>query len=101
VLRILKGALPDGYARCEVIPRMIDQAPDVTRIIDNLEKQNLIGRFTHSDDKRLSISKITKKGLDILKRMEKDISSIPEYVKQKLTKEEILQLSSICEKIYE
>jgi DNA-binding MarR family transcriptional regulator len=101
VLRILKGALPDGYARCEIIPRMIDQAPDVTRILDNLEKQGLIARSAHVDDKRLSIARITKKGLDVLKKMEKDINTIPDFVAGKLTKEEILSLSSICEKLYE
>ncbi|MGE5456778.1 MAG: MarR family winged helix-turn-helix transcriptional regulator [Methanococcaceae archaeon] len=100
VLRILRGVSPDGYPRCEIIPRMIDQAPDVTRIIDNLEKQHLIIRANSKEDRRLSITIITKKGLDILDEMEFDMNSISEDLKNTLTEEEIIRLSEICEKIY-
>ena len=41
VLRILKGA-PEGHPRCEIIVRMIDRAPDITRLIDRLEKSGLV-----------------------------------------------------------
>ena len=34
VLRILRGAHPRGYSRCEIASRMIERAPDVTRLID-------------------------------------------------------------------
>jgi DNA-binding MarR family transcriptional regulator len=100
VLRILKGALPEGYPRCEIIPRMVDQAPDVTRIIDNLEKQELIERYTSSEDKRLSLTRITSKGVDLLKSMEEEMNGVAVNLKIDLTDEEIENLSAICEKIY-
>lgn len=100
VLRILKGIYPDGYPRCEIIPRMIDQAPDVTRIIDNLEKQHLISRLNSVEDRRLSITRITKKGLDLIMKMDDDLSIIHKNLKDSLTEAEIHKLSQICEKIY-
>lgn len=100
VLRILRGAYPGGYPRCEIIPRMIDQAPDVTRIIDNLEKQNLILRENSPEDKRLSITKITEKGLNLIKNMEKEVDSINKHLRNSLSEDEITRLSEICEKIY-
>lgn len=100
VLRILRGAFPEGYPRCEIIPRMIDQAPDVTRIIDNLEKQDLILRENSPDDRRLSIAKITQKGLNLIREMESEVDSLNRYFSNCLTKSEIMQLSEICEKIY-
>lgn len=100
VLRILRGAYPEGYPRCEIIPRMIDQAPDVTRIIDNLEKQQLIVRLNSSEDRRLSITRITEKGLDILRQMEDGINAINKHLTGTLTDAEIICLSDICEKIY-
>lgn len=100
VLRILRGAYPEGYPRCEIIPRMIDQAPDVTRIIDNLEKQDLILRENSPDDRRLSIAKITQKGLNLIQEMENEVDSLNRYFSGCLTKSEITQLSEICEKIY-
>jgi DNA-binding MarR family transcriptional regulator len=100
VLRILRGISPDGYPRCEIIPRMIDQAPDVTRIIDNLEKQGLILRENSPEDRRLSITKITKKGLALLKEMDRDVTFVNSSLSNSLTEAEIKQLSEICEKIY-
>lgn len=100
VLRILRGVSPDGYPRCEIIPRMIDQAPDVTRIIDNLEKLDLIVRLNSREDRRLSITKITKKGLDLLQKMEEDIEAVNRSMNDSLTKAEIRQLSELCEKLY-
>lgn len=100
VLRILRGAHPEGYPRCEIIPRMIDQAPDVTRIIDNLEKQDLILRENSPEDRRLSIAKITKKGLDLIENMEQDVAELNNCIRASLSEAEVIQLSEICEKIY-
>jgi DNA-binding MarR family transcriptional regulator len=100
VLRILRGAFPEGYPRCEIIPRMIDQAPDVTRIIDNLEKRHLIERVFSEKDRRLSITKITQKGLDLLHAMDIAFDDVHISFKQSLSEEEISKLSEICEKIY-
>lgn len=100
VLRILRGAYPDGYPRCEIIPRMIDQAPDVTRIIDNLEKQKLILRENSPVDRRLSITKITAKGLSLIQKLESEVDSLNKYLQNNLSESEVTQLSEICEKIY-
>ncbi|HEX2963644.1 MAG: MarR family winged helix-turn-helix transcriptional regulator [Bacteroidota bacterium] len=100
VLRILRGAYPEGYPRCEIIVRMIDQAPDVTRIIDNLEKQDLILRENSPEDRRLSITKITKKGLLLIENMGPEVDSLNKYLRDSLSEAEIIQLSEICEKIY-
>ena len=45
VLRILKGAHPNGYPRGEIISRMVEPSPDVTRLIDRLIKEGLVERF--------------------------------------------------------
>lgn len=100
VLRILRGTYPEGYPRCEIIVRMIDQAPDVTRIIDNLEKQDLILRENSPEDRRLSITKITKKGLLLIENMGPEVDSLNKYLRDSLSEAEIIQLSEICEKIY-
>src|SRR6187549_2673367 len=51
VLRILKGVYPEGHARCEIAIRMIERASDITRIIDRLEKQNLVVRDRTNEDR--------------------------------------------------
>ncbi len=100
VLRILKGALPDGYPRCEIISRMIEPAPDVTRLIDRLIKEGLVERYTSSEDRRLSLARITLKGIKLLDNMKNSIKKFDNFLLGKLSEEECQMLSSLCEKIY-
>src|SRR4051812_43147218 len=65
VLRILRGIYPQGHPRYEISNRMIDRSPDVTRLIDRLERQGLVKRLRSNEDLRLSITSITKKGLQV------------------------------------
>ncbi|HSL89841.1 MAG TPA: MarR family transcriptional regulator [Ignavibacteriaceae bacterium] len=100
VLRILKGKFPDGYPRCDIITRMMDQAPDVTRLIDRLIKEGYVERFNSSEDRRLSIAKITDKGLQLLDKLKPEIESLHKLISDNLNKEERKQLSALLEKIY-
>lgn len=101
VLRILKGAYPKGYPRFDIINRMIDPSPDVTRLIDRLIKAGYVERINSSSDKRLSISKITKKGLMLVDKLQPSINSMDKLINRSLTREESKKLSELCEKIYE
>lgn len=100
VLRILKGKYPEGYPRCEIITRMMDQAPDVTRLIDRLFKDGYVERFNSNKDRRLSIAKITEKGLQLLEKAKSEIEQLHNLISDNLNKEERKQLSNLLEKIY-
>src|SRR4029077_12285253 len=73
VLRILRGVYPDGHPRCDIASRMLDRAPDVTRIIDRLEEKRYVERDRAGKDRRHSIARITKEGLRLLDGMEPTI----------------------------
>lgn len=100
VLRILKGAYPNGYPRCEIISRMIDPAPDVTRLVDRLVKENLVERYNSEADKRLSLTRITEKGIKLLNKIRPDIDDLNKLISSHLTNEEKKNLSDLLEKIY-
>jgi len=100
VLRILNGKYPEGYPRGDIINRMVEPAPDVTRLIDRLIKQGLVQRFTSDQDRRLSLTKITKKGRNVLKKINPKIGSLFKIVSDKLNKTERKQLSVLLEKVY-
>src|SRR5579872_5783638 len=51
VLRILRGA-PEGLPCGEIASRMITRDPDVTRLLDRLEKRELISRCRETEDRR-------------------------------------------------
>lgn len=100
VLRILKGNYPNGYARCDIISRMMDQAPDVTRLIDRLIKEGFVERYQSDTDRRLSLARITQKGLLLLEKLKPEVDKIHNFISESLTKEERKQLSVLLEKIY-
>ena len=100
VLRILRGVYPEGHSRCEIARRMIERAPDVTRLIDRLEKQGLAERDRSERDRRLSISRITAAGLALLERMEPCIRQFHEHFAGRISPRDCGELSRICEGLY-
>lgn len=100
VLRILKGASPDGHPRCDIIGRMIEPAPDVTRLIDRLLKDKLVERFNSDADKRLSMTRITEKGLKLLEKVKPEIDSLGSFISSALSNTEKKTLSDLLEKVY-
>jgi DNA-binding MarR family transcriptional regulator len=100
VLRILKGVYPDGHPRCDIITRMIEPAPDVTRLIDRLLKDKLVERFNSTEDKRLSMTRITEKGIRLLEKANPEIQALGTYISFTLSNTEKKELSNLLEKIY-
>jgi len=100
VLRILKGTYPDGYSRNEIIRRMIEPSPDVTRLIDRLINEGLVERYNSNKDRRLSCARITKKGIDLLKKINPRIDEFQEEYSRVLNRSEKETLSELCERLY-
>jgi MarR family transcriptional regulator, organic hydroperoxide resistance regulator len=74
VLRILRGAGPDGLPTLTIGERMIEQTPGVTRLIDRLERKGLVARTPCAKDRRRVFCRITTKGLDLLKELDDPIN---------------------------
>jgi MarR family transcriptional regulator, organic hydroperoxide resistance regulator len=72
VLRILRGA-PEGLACGEIANRMITRDPDITRLLDRLEKRSLISRCRETEDRRMVMARITPGGLKLLARMDEPV----------------------------
>jgi DNA-binding MarR family transcriptional regulator len=72
VLRILRGS-PDGLPCGEIGNRMITRDPDITRLLDRLERRKLIDRWRDPADRRVVLAKITPAGLELLARMDEPI----------------------------
>src|ERR1700758_5881299 len=68
VLRILRGA-PDGLPCGEIASRMITRDPDITRLLDRLEKRGLISRCRETKDRRMVMVRIAPQGLELLARL--------------------------------
>lgn len=63
VLRILRGAGPEGLPSARIGERMVRHDPDLTRLLDRLEKGGLVEKVRDTRDRRVVIARITRAGL--------------------------------------
>ena len=75
-LRILRGAGPGGLPCKEISLRMITHDPDVTRLIDRLEKEDLVERRRESSDRRVIMVRITRKGLKVVADLDRPVAEL-------------------------
>ena len=95
ILRILRGA---GEAiKVQVIKdRMIDRAPNATRLMDKLCDKKLIDRIRCNDDRRVVFISISEDGLELLNLI--DVNSKLDFL-ENLTEAEATTLSSLLDKM--
>jgi DNA-binding MarR family transcriptional regulator len=74
VLRILRGA-PEGLPCGEIASRMITRDPDVTRLLDRLERRELISRCRETKDRRTVRARIAPEGVKLLARLDEPIQA--------------------------
>lgn len=73
VLRILRGS-PQGLPCREIGDRMITRDPDITRLLDRLEKRSLISRCRETKDRRMVLTRITPQGLRLLTELDDPVT---------------------------
>jgi DNA-binding MarR family transcriptional regulator len=76
VLRILRGAEPSGLPCKGISDRMISHDPDMTRLLDRMDKRGLITRERQTSDRRVVKTRITAQGLDILKKLDAPVQDL-------------------------
>lgn len=78
VLRILRGAGEQGLCRNEVRDRLVAQVPDVTRLLDRMEEMGLVDRERAEDDRRMVFTRLTRKGSQLLSRIDEPVARLHE-----------------------
>lgn len=101
VLRILRGVYPEGHPRCEIAMRMIERAPDVTRLVDRLQAQGLVRRNRGSRDQRQAITRITPKGLKLLETIQPHLEAESDRLLRRLNEEDCHELARLCALIFD
>jgi len=78
VLRILRGAAPGELACGEIGERLIRFDPDITRLVDRLDRRGLIERMRDTRDRRVVKTRITRKGLELLATLDDPMDQLHE-----------------------
>ena len=95
ILRILRGAKEPLKVQT-IKERMIERAPNTTRLMDKLCSKQLIERIACPSDRRVVHINITNEGLSLLEIISKEMKD--DYI-ENLTEEEAGLLSDLLDKI--
>jgi DNA-binding MarR family transcriptional regulator len=94
VLRILRGS-PEGLPCGEIASRMITRDPDITRLLDRLEKRGLVSRCRETEDRRTVLTRITPEGLNLLARLDEPVQGAHKKQLGHLGRERLLKLAEL------
>jgi DNA-binding MarR family transcriptional regulator len=97
VLRILRGAGPDGLPCRGIGDLMISHDPDMTRLLDRIEKRRLIVRKRQADDRRVVRTRITREGLEILKTLDQPVRELHKRQFRHMTAARLKALAQLLE----
>lgn len=75
VLRILRGSAGEGLSCGDISERMVRRDPDLTRLLDRLEKRGLVTRSRSATDRRVVLSEIAPEGLRLLESLDDEVDA--------------------------
>jgi len=96
-LRILRGAGAEGLPCSEIGERMITRDPDITRLLNRLEKRGFVTRARGKADRRVIYGKITTAGLKLLRQMDEPIEKYGKEILKHVGQEKLAQLVELLE----
>lgn len=99
VLRILRGAEPAGLPCRGIGDRMISHDPDMTRLLDRLEKRGLITRERQTDDRRVVKTRITPHALSLLKTLDHPVHELHQRQFRHVSAARLKILSDLLEEV--
>ena len=99
VLRILRGAEPEGLPTLTIGHRMIERSPGITRMIDRLETKQLVRRERRDADRRCVHVRITTEGLDLVNALDRPIDKADDEALGMLNTEDLEELVRILDTV--
>jgi DNA-binding MarR family transcriptional regulator len=97
VLRILRGAGPEGLSCQECAARMVTREPDMTRLFDRLEARGLISRKRSTEDRRVVKTCITEPALALLAQIDQPLLELNKAQLSHLGEEKLKTLIELLE----
>lgn len=76
ILRILRGAGGEGLACGEVAERLLARDPDMTRLLDRMQRQGLVTRERATHDRRVVTAQITAQGRHLLSQLDEPMAAL-------------------------
>jgi DNA-binding MarR family transcriptional regulator len=92
ILRILRGAGAEGLGRNEIRDRLLTRLPDVTRLLDRMERSGLVRRQRGGKDRRCVPTFLTEEGRALVAKLDKPIAELQRRQVRALSPEQLRTL---------
>lgn len=100
-LRMLRGAGAAGLTHSDIGKRLLARAPDVTRMMDQLESRRWISKEPSAEDRRVVIHRITDDGRGIIATLSRPLGVFYDDLESFLGPRASAQLLALCERVIE
>lgn len=101
ILRILRGAKGKKMCMHQMLDRMLDRAPNATRLADKLIAKELVVRERCDEDRRVVYISISEKGLELLAAIDKGSNQVLAELAKRLTDAEAAAINEGLDKMRE
>jgi DNA-binding MarR family transcriptional regulator len=98
-LRILRGAGKDGAGCKDIATRMVTRDPDITRMMDRLEKRGLLTRDRAKQDRRTVAHRLTDAGLELVNSLDAPVEEAHESAMKHMSKAKLRELVGLLEEL--
>jgi len=99
VLRILKGQHPEPSSILLITERMLDKMSNASRLVEKLRTKGLLERKACKDDRRQVDVIITKKGIELLEQITKEVNNLEEELTKAIEENEAKGCNEILDKL--
>lgn len=99
VLRILRGARGEALTCGQIGERMMSHDPDITRLLDRLERAGLVVRERHASDRRVVVTRLTVAGLELLAKLDEPVLETDREIVQGMSDAELEGLRTALDRV--
>jgi DNA-binding MarR family transcriptional regulator len=101
VLRILRGSAAKGLCCKEIGDRLVTRDPDVTRLIDRLEKRSLLVRTRSKEDRRYVTIHLTPDGMEMVNQLDEPMEKWNRKLMRSINSDDTKILIDLLERVRE
>ncbi|NJB87485.1 DNA-binding MarR family transcriptional regulator [Lewinella marina] len=99
ILRILDERFPESLSIQELRDMLADKMSDASRLVDRLEKKNLLDKFPSDHDRRSNRTRITEKGSELVARINEGRKDLDALIRERLSDGEVDYLNDLLERL--
>ena len=99
ILRILNERAPDSLSIQEIREMLADRMSDASRLVDRLEKKQLLDKFPSDQDRRSNRARITATGQSLLGAINRDRQQLDTLISDRLSEGEVEHLNNLLDRL--